>query len=218
MANDKNAANPKINAAMLKFQSLITVVGFDKKNPFFNSQYASLPHILQTITPHLQECGLYIVQPIIGRMVRTKLVCAEDGSEEVSEMEIPVSEKAKAQDMGSAITYIRRYAICSMLSITGDEDDDGNAATKAEESKVAAMTKELETLQKTVAAYQERDAKAKRDKEVGVLWSKFEKTPTEASIKAISAEVAKIFPEKVESFVEKAKAHMDKLAANVPNS
>ena len=31
-----------------------------------------------------------------------------------------------SQKLGAAITYARRYAICAMLSITADEDDDGN--------------------------------------------------------------------------------------------
>lgn len=33
------------------------------------------------------------------------------------------------QKMGGAITYARRYAVCALLSITAEEDDDGNAAS-----------------------------------------------------------------------------------------
>jgi hypothetical protein len=37
--------------------------------------------------------------------------------------------KDDPQGRGSAITYQRRYAIASVLSLNIDEDDDGNAAT-----------------------------------------------------------------------------------------
>jgi len=33
------------------------------------------------------------------------------------------------QQLGSAVTYARRYAICAVIGITADEDDDGNTAS-----------------------------------------------------------------------------------------
>jgi hypothetical protein len=40
-----------------------------------------------------------------------------------------VGELSTPQKFGSALTYARRYAICSMLSVTADEDDDANSAS-----------------------------------------------------------------------------------------
>ena len=37
------------------------------------------------------------------------------------------------QKMGSAITYARRYGLCSLLGICGEEDDDGQRATPQKE-------------------------------------------------------------------------------------
>lgn len=37
-------------------------------------------------------------------------------------------DKATAQGQGSAITYARRYALCAMLGLVADEDDDGQRA------------------------------------------------------------------------------------------
>jgi ERF superfamily len=38
---------------------------------------------------------------------------------------------SKAQEIGSAITYARRYALCSVIGIAPDEDDDGAQAQNA---------------------------------------------------------------------------------------
>jgi hypothetical protein len=37
----------------------------------------------------------------------------------------PLPDKATVQQMGSAITYLRRYALAAIVGIVGDEDDDG---------------------------------------------------------------------------------------------
>jgi hypothetical protein len=37
--------------------------------------------------------------------------------------------KSDPQSIGSAITYHRRYALCSILGLNVDEDDDGNKAS-----------------------------------------------------------------------------------------
>ena len=45
------------------------------------------------------------------------------------ECEIPLPTLGDSlQDFGSAVSYVRRYAVSAMLNITADEDDDGNTA------------------------------------------------------------------------------------------
>lgn len=39
-------------------------------------------------------------------------------------------DKQTPQGQGSALTYARRYALCAMLNIAADEDDDGQSAEK----------------------------------------------------------------------------------------
>jgi hypothetical protein len=41
------------------------------------------------------------------------------------------------QAIGSATTYAKRYAICSMLGISGDDDDDGTLGTHGSNPEVA---------------------------------------------------------------------------------
>jgi hypothetical protein len=42
--------------------------------------------------------------------------------------------KEDPQGQGSAITYARRYALCAVLNLVGDDDDDGNGASGGESS------------------------------------------------------------------------------------
>jgi hypothetical protein len=47
---------------------------------------------------------------------------------------------ATPQGHGSAITYLRRYALSAVLGLATEEDDDGNAASAPVASKTAART------------------------------------------------------------------------------
>ena len=48
---------------------------------------------------------------------------------------LPDPSSAKAQEIGSAITYAKRYALSSAVGIVPDEDDDGQLAQQARHSR-----------------------------------------------------------------------------------
>ena len=52
------------------------------------------------------------------------------GEERSGEYQLP-SANSKPQAIGSAITYARRYAFCSVVGVVPEEDDDGTAAQQA---------------------------------------------------------------------------------------
>jgi hypothetical protein len=60
-----------------------------------------------------------------GVILRTKLF-HESG--EYIESTYPIAYDTNPQKRGSEVTYARRYAICALLNITADTDDDGNGA------------------------------------------------------------------------------------------
>jgi hypothetical protein len=62
-----------------------------------------------------------------GPTLRYSLVHAESG-EAVSDTMPLLLGKDDMQGFGSAVTYARRYALCAVLGLVADEDDDGNAA------------------------------------------------------------------------------------------
>jgi hypothetical protein len=61
-----------------------------------------------------------------GPSIRTMLMHAS-GEWIGSEVALP-SVPARVQELGSLVTYMRRYALAAILGIAPDDDDDGNAA------------------------------------------------------------------------------------------
>jgi hypothetical protein len=110
------------------FQSKCPLIKKDADNPFFKSKYAPLESILPVIIPLLRDCGLVFTQIPDGECLITRIIDIDSG-EFVEGRANLVSDKQTAQAQGSAITYMRRYALVAMLGLNTDEDDDGNVAS-----------------------------------------------------------------------------------------
>jgi hypothetical protein len=110
---------------LLDFQKKVSAIKKDGKNPHFKSTYATLTQILSEVKPVLSECGLIVMQPIRDNRVGT-IVTNGDKLTIESWIELPVG--LNPQQLGSAITYFRRYTLAALLSLE-IEDDDANLAT-----------------------------------------------------------------------------------------
>lgn len=117
---------------LIKAKTEMGAVKKTANNPFFKSKYADLATILEVVEPPLLENGLIILQPIKDGKVSTIIT---DGTTSI-ESSIELGAFNKPQDMGSAITYYRRYTLQSLLGISA-EDDDGNRAQKAALPKIS---------------------------------------------------------------------------------
>lgn len=122
--------------AVSNFQVECPKISKDSNNPFFSDakrkvNYASLPHILTIITPILKKNGLVIVQPVMNTCVVTKLIHIETGQTLESIYDIVCKDATNAQQIGSGVSYARRYSITSILNLNIDDesDDDGNSAS-----------------------------------------------------------------------------------------
>lgn len=115
-----------INTKLLAFQKEVGVISKDGKNPHFKSTYATLQNILSEVKPLLSKFNLIVVQPVIDDKVHTFIIDAESGEKESASISLPVG--LTPQQLGSAITYYRRYLLAGMLSLEM-EDDDGNTAS-----------------------------------------------------------------------------------------
>jgi hypothetical protein len=116
--------------ALIKARDEFPSIQKDKINPHFKVSYASLDSVLDAVTPVLCKHGLAIVQLMEkGNILKTHLF-HESGEFLTSEYEL--FDIQDSQKKGAALTYARRYSVCALLSITADEDDDGNA-TKNEQ-------------------------------------------------------------------------------------
>jgi hypothetical protein len=127
MEKSTNISN--LTKALAQFHALVGKIGKDAKNPFFKSNYASLPHILTEVSDPLQQAGLVITQFPDGDALTTMLIHAESGEYIASSYTMPVAKANDPQALGSAISYARRYAITSILNLS-IADDDAEMATK----------------------------------------------------------------------------------------
>lgn len=101
----------------------------------YSYTYADLGTIVETVRPLLAKNGLvWTTKPSwlqgVGPSLKYKLAHAPSRESDEGEMPLMLdAEDAAAQDMGSAITYMRRYALCAVLDLVADSDDDGALAT-----------------------------------------------------------------------------------------
>ncbi len=118
--------------ALIKAQSQMGSAGKYGKNPHFRSRYASLAAVIDAVIPVLNANGLGVLQlpSIEGSEVQlTTILMHSSGQRLSSTVGAPLGKKQDAQAVGSAITYLRRYSLQSIMGLPV-EDDDGNAASR----------------------------------------------------------------------------------------
>ena len=96
-------------------------------NPHFKRSYADLNAILQTVEPILLAHGLLLMQPINDGCVITRIFDTETATCVESSMRLP--DATTPQQMGSAVSYYRRYSLTSLLCLQ-TTDDDAELASK----------------------------------------------------------------------------------------
>ena len=109
--------------------------------------YVSLDALLDHIRPQLCEVGCFVMQHI-EQDVLTTLVCHNEGQWIKSSMRLRDNDPRKSkdgrhltssvQDMGGGLTYLKRYAICAILAISIDTDNDGKEEDPASQPRKKA--------------------------------------------------------------------------------
>lgn len=134
--------------ALLDFQQ--EVPNIFKNSTGYNYKFADLGEINEIIKPLLKKYGLGYVQPIDGSTIKTIIFHAESGESIESSANIPQGVQLKGmndfQVLGSAITYLRRYSLSSMLGLVTDEDAD--AAGEQVKPKATAVVRDRAEEQK----------------------------------------------------------------------
>lgn len=103
----------------------------DKGN--YKYSYADLAAVLAIVTPINKKHGLSVIQRPCwdGARLSLETRILHKSGEWINGL-YPLPTIPKPQDMGSALTYARRYSLTSMLGIASEEDDDGALASKRE--------------------------------------------------------------------------------------
>jgi hypothetical protein len=121
-----------LTKALLKAQMQMGSAVKGSKNPFFKSNYADLPTVMEVVKGPLNDAGIIILQPASHKdgknFITTTLIHAESGESISSETEVICAKANDAQAFGAAQTYARRFGLQAMLFIPA-EDDDGNYAS-----------------------------------------------------------------------------------------
>lgn len=129
---------PNLASALAAFQAVIprigkdnlAVVKSDKGN--YKYAYADLSDISAKVLPLLAKNGLsFSAKPTLnaeGKFVLEYTLRHTSGEKDVGQY--PLSITGTPQQVGSLITYARRYALCAVTGVTPDEDDDGEAASQ----------------------------------------------------------------------------------------
>lgn len=135
--NFMSAEINEISAALSAFQGEVEQPSLNKENPNFNSRYVDLSGVLKAAQKTMSKHGLSIAQLIDGDDIITLL---SHKSGQWFKSVCPIGSYKNQQDRGSAITYTKRYAICAILGIAADTDDDGNSATDADKKNGGMQT------------------------------------------------------------------------------
>lgn len=127
---NKSESIAKIAPALLKAQRKMGAATKGAANPYFKSKYADLGAVMEVVKDPLNDEGITILQPTYSKdgshYVETILM-HETGEFIASDALKLELNKTDMQQLGSAITYARRYTLQSLLSIPA-EDDDGEAS------------------------------------------------------------------------------------------
>ena len=150
----------KLAISLVKFNSEVSKIAKDAKNPFFKSNYVTLDKLIEATRPILQENGLVVMQSPLskedGSIGIQTLLIHESG--EFIESEPIFMKPAKANDpqqAGSIISYMRRYSYQAILNLNTGEDDDANIST-SKEDKEAKVKKTNYTKDKLISEAQRK--------------------------------------------------------------
>lgn len=119
----------KYDEAFVNAQSVIENPELDSCVKYGNTEYwyASLGAVLKVVKKAANQFGLYVTQYTLlqnDRVVLVTRIAHISGEFRESTFPLEFNSSAKNQEKGSAITYARRYSLCSIFGITGEDDDD----------------------------------------------------------------------------------------------
>jgi hypothetical protein len=103
----------------------------DRTNPHLRTKYASLASVQQAARPIFDHGLSYVQLPDYdGQFVRLTTRLQHESGEFIEfTTSAPLAPgKQQIQALGSTISYLRRYALSSLLGIAAGDDDDGEQA------------------------------------------------------------------------------------------
>lgn len=102
-------------------------------NPHFKNKYADLSELWRVVRAATKGTGLFVRNEVVtdGEKAAVATV-ANYGEQSVEMARVPVNLFGKPQEVGSSLTYAKRYSLAMAFGLAADEDDDGEEAMKAQ--------------------------------------------------------------------------------------
>lgn len=127
--------------------------------------YADLAMILDTVRDALSANGLSVTQSFMpfgneGTMMLVTTLGHKSGQFQRSFL--PMKGNVQPQQLAAAATYLKRVALCALVGIAADDDDDGEIANSSH--NVAMVTEEGAVLEKALKALNEKRTAEERQK------------------------------------------------------
>lgn len=122
----------KLAPALLKAQKEIGGAKKGADNPFFKKKYADLGAVMEACKDAFNENGIVVLQPVVTDGTETyveTMLLHESGEYISAKMVVSCKNKDNPQEMGSAVSYAKRYSL-QAIALIPSEDDDGEAVAK----------------------------------------------------------------------------------------
>ena len=123
-------------------------VAKNAKNPHFKNTYADLNALIEAVEPILLEKGLVLLQPIKEGKVFTIITSITDSFSIESYIDLP--NNLNPQQLGSAVTYFRRYTLQSLMSLQAVDDDGQHASQPIKVTKQECDAPTFEAIKQAI--------------------------------------------------------------------
>ena len=128
----------ELTKALIKFHQQVDKIDKNARGNY--GKFADLANVLSTITPTLHANGLVITQTFLEDSLVTTLRHVSGESESSTTKLYMADGRNVTQEWGKAVTYQRRYAICSIVGLVADMDTDGEPTPEPEKKPTAKKT------------------------------------------------------------------------------
>ena len=115
----------ELTKALIEFHKSVDKIEKNARGNY--GKFADLANVLSTVTPPLIANGLVLTQTFEEDCLTTTLHHVSGETLSSTTMLIIAEGRNKTQEWGKAVTYQRRYAVCSILGLVADMDTDAEA-------------------------------------------------------------------------------------------
>lgn len=120
-----------LSSALAKAQAEMSAAPKNGYNPHFKNSFSTLEDLIEVSRKPLTKYGLSVTQyphSVEGETFLVTKLRHASGEDETSVVRIHLKDPTDIQKLGSAMSYLKRYAYAAICGIaTSEGDDDGNS-------------------------------------------------------------------------------------------